>query len=748
MLRQIVFAMLVVTGMASATTYYVDPAGSNGNNGLSPQTPWRTLLKVGISTFQPGDVILFKRDAVWNEWLTPPSSGAAGNVIKFDAYGNGRPPEFTGLYATTAVQWTNTGGNVWQIPLTATQPISQLNFVQFGTMWGNSQSAQSLLAHDRDWYYDPVAQNLYVWSAVGNPATHYGSVSPIILSGQALINVDGVSYIEIQHIKLDWYDGYGVQLQGVSDHVWLANMMADSQVPNATVPIGFYVHPTGTPGDIHIYNTDAHRNYVGYRFDGTPTAIELKNCRAYANRTYGLMDNTGAVTYSYCHFYANNLATGVSTDVTGAPGPINGGNNIAADTPPNVRGFMQYPARITVTYDDPGLVDGSHQYIEALLPMIQSKGIPLSIAVVTGYALSQQLIPTFQSWINAGWDVNCHSVSHQYFVFPNAFTIQYTGSAATSVTLSISGGQFTISAPGDPNAQVSWNLNSSGSDMVPSGLDTLGGLVYTLNQRGVFSVTEDPNMKPAVKSEDLADVPAQDIKSSPHLLLEDKTRLMTDEIGWSKAWMNANLTGLPENRVYIYPGSYEDTSTEAITVADGFSGSRGSGSMDPAPNAATVAASGIDVQNILSQGIVPNFQNLSDSQLANKLQALVFKSAVWGVPFGIFWHVNELAPHQVGVMLDTLKSSGATLMSNTQLVDYLLTTQQNSGTTYYADVTTGPPVDPRPTQASPVVDQGASLAAEYEYDLMGINQNLFGSGWEIGSLVFVPENIGHAEGGQ
>jgi hypothetical protein len=59
---------------ASAATYYVDTAGSNGNDGLSPQTPWRTLLKVGISTFQPGDVILFKRDCVWNEWLTPPSA--------------------------------------------------------------------------------------------------------------------------------------------------------------------------------------------------------------------------------------------------------------------------------------------------------------------------------------------------------------------------------------------------------------------------------------------------------------------------------------------------------------------------------------------------------------------------------------------------------------------------------------------------------------------------------------------------
>ncbi len=87
---------------ARAVTYYVDPAGNNANNGLSPQTAWRSLLKVGISAFQPGDVILFKRDGVWNEWLTPPSSGNATNLIKFDAYGTGRPPEFTGAYATTA----------------------------------------------------------------------------------------------------------------------------------------------------------------------------------------------------------------------------------------------------------------------------------------------------------------------------------------------------------------------------------------------------------------------------------------------------------------------------------------------------------------------------------------------------------------------------------------------------------------------------------------------------------------------
>lgn len=303
------------------------------------------------------------------------------------------------------------------------------------------------------------------------------------------------------------------------------------------------------------------------------------------------MDNTTAVTYSYCHFYANNIATGISTDINGSPGPIDGGNNLAPDTPPNVRRFLQYPARITLTYDDPGLRDGSHQYIEVLLPVFQKKSVPLSIAIVTGYPLSQQLVPTFQSWIDAGWDVNAQSVSHQYFVYLNAVTVQYIGTAASSVMLSIANKHLTITAPGDPNAQVNWDLSSSGTDLVPTGLDTISGLIYTLNQRGVFAVTQDGNLKTAVKSGDLADVVAQDIKSAPFTLQLDKTRLMTDELSWPIAWMNANSTGLPADRVYVYPGSYEDTTTEAIAATAGYAGARGSGTMQPSPNAATVMSS-------------------------------------------------------------------------------------------------------------------------------------------------------------
>jgi len=140
-----------------------------------------------------------------------------------------------------------------------------------------------------------------VYSAGGNPATHYSGVAAIALSAETLLNLNAVSWLEAQ---IDWFDGYGVQVQGASDHIWLANIAANSAVENSTVPLGFYIQPTGTPVVIHLYNTDANMNYVGYHFDRCLDGgcnFEVKNCRAYANRAYGIVDNVqGTVNYDYC----------------------------------------------------------------------------------------------------------------------------------------------------------------------------------------------------------------------------------------------------------------------------------------------------------------------------------------------------------------------------------------------------------------------------------------------------------------
>src|SRR5450755_2562047 len=111
MIKQLVLLLSLGATLACASNYYVDcNYGANGNPGTSPQLAWRTLLKVGISSFQPGDTINLLRDCTWNETLTPPSSGSIGNVIKINSYGNGRPPHLTGYLPIPARWWTQVQG--------------------------------------------------------------------------------------------------------------------------------------------------------------------------------------------------------------------------------------------------------------------------------------------------------------------------------------------------------------------------------------------------------------------------------------------------------------------------------------------------------------------------------------------------------------------------------------------------------------------------------------------------------------
>jgi hypothetical protein len=714
-------------------------------------------------------------------------------LIKIDSYGNGQPPHLTGYLPIAARWWTQVGStNVWSATLYSapsgvanvlqcgirrfyclTQSPSQLQYVRFGTTWGIATGSQAALSQDRDFWYDSTNYILYVYSASGNPSSHYSTVAPIVLSGGSVLNVNGISWLEIQHLQIDWFDGYGVQVQGASDHLWLANMAADSEVENGAVPLGFYVHPSGTPMDIHLYNTDANMNYAGYRFDGCGSggcAFEIKNCRGYANRAYGIVDNVvGAVSYDYCHLYANNLATALTVDTSGTPGPTAGSHNVAAETSPWVREWHRWPAYTTVSYDDPGLVQYSDTYVNSLLPIMSAKGIPLSIAVVTGGRYSQSIVGEVQGWINAGWDVNTHSISHEYWdppaascgasgPFPvpcHAFeNLQYTGTVASSVTLNIthpSPGHATLTVttnPDDPAADINWDLTPAAPGQTSTGLDTLGGILYTLQQRGVFSISLDANAKSAARSISVVNVTTMDIKSTAQNLDLDETQMETEEMSWAQGWMNLNFTGLPAHHVYVMPGTYEDPLTENIAAGLGYAGVRGTGSLKPCCGANTTLATGYDVFNILSQGIVPNYQNLSYQQMRNRVSQDVFKNALWGRPIGYFWHVNELRPDEVSNFMDALVQGGATLESNTQMVNFLLSCQPNdvvpsgyvSGS-YYVCASNGTEPDFRPTVNSPVKDAGANLGAEYQYDLLGINQNLYGAGWEIGAYSYVPEGF-------
>jgi hypothetical protein len=185
------------------------------------------------------------------------------------------------------------------------------------------------------------------------------------------------------------------------------------------------------PGDIKIYNAEAHMNYDGFRFDGAATAITMVNDKAYANRDSALVDNTGAVTYSYCHFYASSLAVAGSTDVLAAtgPGPTAGAGNIAVDTPAGgARRGRRYPAENTLTVDDSGMTVGADTYYAGtVLPIADAAGSSGGSGDHGGISAGADAgVRRFQGWINAGRDVTSHSISHTYYTNTDALDIQYT----------------------------------------------------------------------------------------------------------------------------------------------------------------------------------------------------------------------------------------------------------------------------------------------------------------------------------
>jgi hypothetical protein len=754
-----IIAIVAIFGshFVSATTYYVSSStGSDANSGTSSSTAWQTIAHVNGQSFNPGDSILFKRGDVWNESLAPPSSGSSGNPIAFDAYGTGAAPNLTGYYAVPTTAWVLVTGNAWKAPVPST--YTTVNFCLFGSVWGQKVAAVSSNLTTPGNFY--LANGFVYVFSTGNPAIFYNEpIVPMALSNVPVININGQTWLTFQHFLVNWFDQYGVYVQGTSDHLVFANMESDSMIPQGTQPLGFYMDESAPgPGDIKIYNAEAHLNYDGFRFDGTATAITMVNDKGYANRDGALVDNTGAVTYSYCHFYASSLAVAGSTDVewTSGSGPIAGAGNIATDTAPAVQVYKRYPAEVTLTVDDEGMTPGADTYYaSAVLPVADAAGVPVGAAITVGYPLAQTLISEFQGWVNAGRDVTAHSISHTYYVNTDALDIQYTG-GGTAATLNISGNTLTITVTGASDS-VSYNLAQG----QPQG--TMLGLAQALAATGKFTYSFlTPCQGPygtgcaaytavALLSQDLAAVSGQDVKTAVYHMQLNVTQLTTDEITLSREWMTTNLTGLPSTPVYVYPGGYETTTMQGITEGVPYAGARGALKEDLGVK--DTYADGFNVENITSFGVNPTWMGVSGvtpALLNQKIQALVWKESVWGVPWGVFWHLNELTNSdpvggtEITNLIQDFKASGATIQTNTGLVNWLLAGKQETGTDgndYYTFPATsvfssGGGLDFRPTENSPVVDAGENLGAAYELDINGVNQNGYGNGWEIGAHVY------------
>src|SRR3546814_19973051 len=74
-------------------TYYVDAwNGSDGNNGLSPGSAFKSIAQVNKLALSPGDQVLFHRGDTFAGSLKPKAAGKADSPVTFGAYGSGSDP--------------------------------------------------------------------------------------------------------------------------------------------------------------------------------------------------------------------------------------------------------------------------------------------------------------------------------------------------------------------------------------------------------------------------------------------------------------------------------------------------------------------------------------------------------------------------------------------------------------------------------------------------------------------------------
>lgn len=90
--------LIMLPARIFSADYFISNNGNDSNNGLSAMYPWRTIQKLNsmMSSFIPGDRILFERGGYFVGQINVTCSGSRNEPVTFGAYGAGTDPFISG----------------------------------------------------------------------------------------------------------------------------------------------------------------------------------------------------------------------------------------------------------------------------------------------------------------------------------------------------------------------------------------------------------------------------------------------------------------------------------------------------------------------------------------------------------------------------------------------------------------------------------------------------------------------------
>lgn len=122
-MRNVIFILMFISVPLFATNYYISNTGDDSQAGTSPETAWKTILKVEGQTYNGGDSILFQKGGLWRynnvstisgtgAMISVTESGTSESYITYSSYGTGNIPKIYGSVVRS--NFENISGNLYR----------------------------------------------------------------------------------------------------------------------------------------------------------------------------------------------------------------------------------------------------------------------------------------------------------------------------------------------------------------------------------------------------------------------------------------------------------------------------------------------------------------------------------------------------------------------------------------------------------------------------------------------------------
>ncbi len=192
------------------TKHYISPHGDDNNDGLSPETPLKTVYGLKNSEVFHGHAVLFERGGTYRIPKTIITNGG----VYYGAYGSGEKPKLLGSvrdYADPDI-WELSQNGIWSVKLPC-QHASMINFNN-DTYVGVKKGSFEDMANDGDFYHNAEEGVLYLKCFAGNPGTVFENIE--IATTDYIFKTNNTNNVTIENLSVKYAACHGIICADVS----------------------------------------------------------------------------------------------------------------------------------------------------------------------------------------------------------------------------------------------------------------------------------------------------------------------------------------------------------------------------------------------------------------------------------------------------------------------------------------------------------------------------------------------------